>query len=226
LNTNLKQQSPPSHQPSETKNTPHTNNYEIHHLTTTTTKTRTLSMTDAVINSHSRSPLRFWKVFNNVKQTSIQRKKTASTKRVSFTDHDPTEVPTDICLTPAEEDTLWWTDDELDLIMYEAQSKGDLESFKENIRQAQLQITKVLKEQERQRNNAMLDPDEKWKSTARVSRRSSSDAQCLARTTAIEHAKTVAEGTAVPSVCKRRSYSITIPAFRAKGWLKVGPMAI
>jgi hypothetical protein len=214
LNTNLKQQSPPSHQPSETKNTPHTNHYEIHHSTTTTS-----SMTAAVTN-HSRSPLRFWKVFD------IQRKKTSSNKRVSFADHDPTEVPADICLTPAEEDTLWWTDDELDLIMYEAQSKGDLESFKENIRRAQLQITKVLKEQERQRNSGMLGPDWKWKSTARVSRRSSSDAQRLARTTAIEHAKTVAEGTVVPSVCKRRSYSINIPAFRAKGWLKVGPTTV
>jgi hypothetical protein len=111
--------------------------------------------------------------------------------------------------------------------MYEAQAKGDLESFKENIRRAQLQITKVLKEQERQRNSGMLGPEWKWKSTARVSRRSSSDAQRLARTTAIEHAKTVvAEGTAVPSVCKRRSYSINIPAFRGKGWLKVGPMTV
>lgn len=179
-------------------------------------------MAAAVTNSDSKSP--FWKMFVPAKRPSIHKKKKPDKNRVvTFSDHDPTELAADISLTQEDEDALWWTDEELELIMFEAQSSGDLESFKESIRRAQLQIAQVLKEQERQRKNGMLGSD--WKSTAKVSRRGSSDAQRLARTTGLETAKTVSGSPVSPTVFQNRPAFVKVPSFRGKSWLKVGPAA-
>eukprot|EP00980_Cylindrotheca_fusiformis_P004943 scaffold1051_cov119-Cylindrotheca_fusiformis.AAC.18 len=188
-------------------------------------------MTAAITHSESRSPLRFLKeIFDPQvlkKRTTLDKsKKKKKTKReVTFSDHGPLVVPTSAFLTEEDEDMLWWTDEELDIIMSEAQTSGELEGFKESIRMAQHQIRKVLQEQERQRKSGSLSAD--WKSTAKVSRKGSSDAQRMARSHGIEAATAVGSDACSSdtnaTTPKKKSYSMSVPPILSKCRPKVGP---
>jgi len=102
---------------------------------------------------------------------------------VSFSDQLQV-VPTEVYLTPKDEDYLWWTEDELELIVITAKVKGDLDAFREGLIKAQFHVQDVLKEQDRLRQMGQLGSD--WRPIARVSRKSSSGASRIARRNGME----------------------------------------
>ncbi|CAJ1962026.1 unnamed protein product [Cylindrotheca closterium] len=131
--------------------------------------------------SFEKSPSRsLWKALIPMKTTSNRRK---MQKSVSFSDQ-LLVVPTAVCLSPGDEDTLWWTEDELEIIVTTARVKGELDVYREGIMKAQFQIREVLKEQDRLRRSGQLGSD--WKPIARVSRKGSTNASRQARKNGIE----------------------------------------
>ena len=144
-------------------------------------------MTTTPTNSRSKSPPhRLWKALNQMnpqKMALPNRKKIRTRKQVSFSDQ-LVVVPTAVCLSEAEEDTLWWTDDELEVITTTARALGDLDAYREGLIKAQYIRQDVLEEQDRLRQLGQLGSD--WNPIARVSRKGSMDSSRKARKNGIE----------------------------------------
>lgn len=94
-------------------------------------------------------------------------------------------VRTAICLSEADEDFLWWTEDELELIVTTAKALGELDTYREGLIRAQFKRQDVLQEQNRLRELGQLGSD--WSPIARVSRKGSSDSSRKARLNGIEN---------------------------------------
>lgn len=139
-------------------------------------------MTELASDSYARSPPKsLWKALIPIKQNTNRKK---MQKNVSFSDQLRV-VPTGVCLSPADEDALWWTEDELEIIVATARAKGELEAYRDGILRAQFSIREVLKEQDRLRRSGQLGSD--WKPIARVSRKGSMNALRDARKNGIEY---------------------------------------
>ncbi|KAL3940603.1 MAG: hypothetical protein SGBAC_004887 [Bacillariaceae sp.] len=179
-------------------------------------------MTGTLTERRSKSPpQRLWKALNQIKQQKSRRK---IQKSVSFS-HQLQVVPTALCLSEADEDTLWWTEDELEVMAITAKANGELNDFRKGLMKAQFQIQDVLKEQDRLRWSGQLGSD--WKPIARVSRKGSLDASRQARRNGIEHENFMLqdcgkpENQSSPKCGNGCAYYVRLLRSR---WLKVQPV--
>ena len=146
-------------------------------------------MKTVTTNTSKSPPQRLWKALNQItitpqKVLPIRKKMIRTRKQVSFSD-ELQVVRTAICLSEADEDFLWWTEDELELIVTTAKALGELDTYREGLIRAQFKRQDVLQEQNRLRELGQLGSD--WSPIARVSRKGSSDSSRKARLNGIEN---------------------------------------